>query len=289
VGKAGSKQKGQSILTIDYEDWFHVLGHGLLDPSVWEKLPVHVETDTLRLLDLLDQHSARATFFVVGWLGERTPDVLKEIIRRGHHVASHGYYHIPPNKMSEFEFRKDLLRSKEAIENATGISVLGYRAPGFGVRDCSFCYLDVLQKHGFLYDSSVFPGLFPGRGQGKVPSHPYRPDQSNPEFWEVPISAIGFGPVRLVFSGGGFLRLLPGWIVRSSATRSRRRGESVVYYLHPRDVNPDGPTVDARWWQRLRYYGGRYGLLRKLEDILSSEKLTSIEESREIMPTVGAL
>jgi len=266
------------MLTVDLEDWFHILGRHGQPAGVWDHLPSHVEADTQRLLDLFDRYGARATFFVLGWSGDRCPGILREIVRRGHCLGSHGYHHRRPDTMSESEFVADLLRSVKIIEDAAGVKVWGYRAPGFGVRDCTFPYLDVLDSHGFLYDSSVFPGLFPGRGQQGAPTHPYCPVPARPAFWEVPVSAVHVLGVPIVFAGGGSLRLLPFWFVRWAARSCAAAGLPAVYYLHPRDVCPEGPTIRTSPWRRWRYYGGRDSLRRKLESILSSGPVTSVEE-----------
>lgn len=265
-----------SILTVDYEDWFHILQADFGDPDRWDHLPIHAEEQTLRLLDLFDRYGARATFFVVGWLAERTPHILREIRRRGHSLGTHGYQHRCPNTMTEDDFRDDLLLSVAIIEKHTGIRVIGYRAPGFGIRSCSFSYLEVLMDCGFEYDSSVFPGLFPGRSQ-TAPMRPHHPALGDTRFWEIPVSAVRVLGVSVAFSGGGFLRALPGWFVNWAAKKVSAEGVPVVYYVHPRDVYLDAPTVRAGFLRNLRYYGGRTGMQAKLEGLLSNRRMTSIE------------
>ncbi len=266
------------ILTVDYEDWFHVADRALLDPETWEGLRISVEEDTLQLLDVLDEHDARATFFVVGWLAERTPDTLREVVRRGHRLGVHSYHHVPPNAMSEAEFESDIIRCVQVLEELTGVVPQGYRAPYFGVRDCSFPYLEVLSRCGLAYDSSVYAGFLPGRGQPGAPAVPHEADRRNPALWGIPISATRLCGIPIGFSGGGSLRLLPAWFVRCSCRRSHRCGIPVVYYLHPRDMNPTGPVAPTSSWRRLRYYGRRSSVRRKLETILEENRLTSVEE-----------
>lgn len=262
-----------NILTVDYEDWFHILGHDPCDPG----LSLHAEEHTLKLLDLLDRYSARATFFVVGWLALRTPSMLQEIHQRGHSIGSHGYHHRSPEEMTESEFRDDLLRSVDVIERLSGVEVRGYRAPGFGVRNCLYPYLDILRGCGFIYDSSVFPGVFPGRRAPGASPKPYHPFQDDGEFWEVPVSAIRLFGVPFAFSGGGFLRLLPSRLVGWCGRKYRKNGSPVVYYLHPRDLCPDSPTLGMSRWRRLRHYGGRHSMQRKMERLLSTSQMTSVE------------
>jgi polysaccharide deacetylase family protein (PEP-CTERM system associated) len=265
---------------VDYEDWYHVLRPEWADPEAWERQPRHVEKDTDALLDLLDRHGARATFFMVGWLAERTPETVKEILRRGHAVGSHGYAHRPPDKMDEITFRTDLRRSIDAIGTVAGEAPRGYRAPGFRVTRCPFRYRRVLREAGLRYDASAFPGLYPQRGPCPGPRGPHRlaPDGVNRgEFWEIPVSAASVLGLPIAFSGGGLLRFLPARIVRLGDHVVRRSGAPPVYYIHPRDVNPASPRVRCSPWDRLRYYGGRRSMLRKLEDILSRSSFVSIE------------
>ncbi len=266
------------ILTVDYEDWFHVADPAYTDPSRWDELPLHVGEDTHRLLDLLDEYEAHATFFVVGWLAERTPDVLREVAARGHRLALHGVHHVPPNKMSEDEFREDILHAKEILWSVAGVVPHGYRAPYFGVQDCSFSHFEVLRSCGLSYDSSIFPGVFPGRGRPGIPLRPYQTDTAEGAFWEVPVSAIRLLGVPIAFSGGGFLRLLPGWFVGRCCDAVVRSGTPVVFYMHPRDLNPHGAVVPAPAPKRLQYYAGRASLRAKLSAALGTMRLTSIEE-----------
>jgi polysaccharide deacetylase family protein (PEP-CTERM system associated) len=269
---------GADILTIDFEDWFHILDPNWRDPAVWTTLPSHAVADTRRVLRLLDRHGARATFFVLGWLAERTPDIVREIAKRGHEIASHGYLHVPPDEMSERAFRDDLRRSLEVIEGLTGNRVKGFRAPGFGIRGCSFPYFEILREHGLTYDASHFPGIYPGRRPENGGATPPCPDPRLEGLWEIPISTVRLWRYPVAFSGGGFLRHLPAWFVQWCAGRVRESGRPVVFYLHPRDLNPASPRISTTSLRKFRYYGGRKGMVAKLEAILRGRRLVSIEE-----------
>ena len=267
-----------SILTVDYEDWFHVAHPSVCDPAVWDDLPSNIEDDTHHLLDVLERHSAKATFFVVGWLAARTPDTLREIVRRGHQIGLHSYFHTPPNRMSEVEFQEDVLRCQREIAAITGVTARGYRAPYFGVRGCSFPYAEVLRRCGFSYDASVLASFLPGSGDAGAPHAPHPTDSRRPSFWEIPIPTVRIAGFPVAFSGGGFLRLLPAWFVRCSSRRVTRSGTPVVYYIHPRDLNPAGRTAPTGIVTRVRYYGGRSTTQRKLEEILRATRVVSVEE-----------
>lgn len=269
---------GADILTIDFEDWYHILDSPFAKPATWNSLVPHIETDTKLLLDFLDRFSARATFFVVGWLAERTPRLVQEVSRRGHSLGTHGYHHIPPCRMSEEEFRNDLDESIRVIEDVAGVRARGYRAPGFGVRGCCFPYLRILQEFDLEYDASQFPGFLPGRGLNGGKIRPRAPAPRSRAFSEIRVSTVTFLGIPIAFSGGGFLRLLPSWFVQMGARKVRSNGGPIVCYLHPRDLNPRSPTVPASLWNRWRYYGGRRSVCSKLESILSSGRFISIEE-----------
>lgn len=273
----GGERKHPDILTVDYEDWFHIIRRRTKESGAQEFLPLHVEEDTKRLLDLFDRHRAKATFFVLGWLAKLTPCLLRAIVARGHSLGSHGYDHVPPEQMTKSEFRDDLRRSIDAVRSVTGVSVRGYRAPGFGVRRCDFPYRQVLREFGLDYDASAFPGFFPGRGEPGLSTYPHHPDPEDQSFWEIPVSAASFLSLPVPFSGGGFLRLLPGRIIGHCARKVRAGGNPVVYYVHPRDGNPSSPQIEDWPWNRLRYYGGRKTVLPKLEEILSGRRCVSIE------------
>ena len=268
------------ILTIDYEDWFHILDPGWTDPRKWRDLPLSIENDVGELLALLDRHGAKATFFVVGWLAERTPALVREIARRGHTLASHGYHHVPPKTMAEEEFRDDLGRSIAVLEVLGGKPVRGFRAPGFGVRDCPFPYREILRECGIAYDASRFPGVFPGRSVPGASPWPARSARGDPRkaLWDVPVSTVEVLGARVAFSGGGFLRVLPNWVVQACADQVRRQGRPVVTYLHPRDLNPRSPQIPTNPWNRLRYYGGRRGVKRKVAGLLGRRRFVSVEE-----------
>ncbi len=276
--KSALSSGSPDIMTVDYEDWFHIAGSAESRTPACEKLAICAEEDTLRVLDLFDRYRARATFFLVGWLAERTPDLIREISRRGHALASHGYMHVPPETMGEEDFRDDLLRSLELIRGIAGVYPRGYRAPAFGVGRCCYPYLHVLRNAGLEYDASVFPGVYPGRRVRRGIAIPHHPIPGDSGFWEIPVSAARICSFHLGFSGGGFLRLLPAWFIRSCERKVRGQGCPVVYYVHPRDLNPHSLMVRTRAWRRWRYYGGRNGLQARLERVLETRPCVSVEE-----------
>jgi polysaccharide deacetylase family protein (PEP-CTERM system associated) len=278
---AAQASRSTAILTVDYEDWFHVKDSLLGGPGTWSSHRLTVEEDTRRLLDVLDEHGARATFFVVGWLAPRTGGTLREIVARGHRLGLHGYDHVPPDEMSQSAFRDDIRRCQDAVHDATGVIPLGYRAPFFGVQKCSYRYLEVLSSCGLIYDCSIFTGVCPGRERARC-SRDGRPECGLPAgFEEFAIPSVRVLGLPIAFSGGGFLRFLPLWFVRWSAARTASNGSPIVYYMHPRDINPAGPIVATSRLRQLRYYGGRRDLLVKIRGILSANRMVSVEDYLE--------
>jgi len=264
------------ILTVDLEDWYHVLPLSPAAAARWALVASHIEDDTLRLLEVLDRHGAHATFFVIGRVAEQAPDLIREIVRRGHSVASHGFDHVPPEAMTRDEFAWDLRRSKETIEGVIDTEVTGFRAPWFGIRGCGYPFFEILSEQGFIYDSSCFPGICPGRG---LPEARRGPKDAAPQkcVIEVTVSVVSMLTVPFAFSGGGFLRLLPFWFVKWGIHRTHEAGRPVVYYLHPRDLNPRSPVMLLSTWRRVRYYGGRRRMERKLDTLLNLNHCVSIE------------
>jgi polysaccharide deacetylase family protein (PEP-CTERM system associated) len=265
------------ILTVDFEDWFHVGVPRYRDPATWRGLPFEIERDVADLLDFLDEYGARATFFVVGWLAERAPETLQEVVRRGHELGIHSYYHIPPSAMTEKEFRRDILRCRDIVAGIAGVEARGYRAPYFGVRGCSFPYLDVLGECGFDYDSSVCPRDARERSACGAAGARREGAWSDSSVREIPVSGVPLLGGRVLYAGGGYMRLLPACLTRWGSLIATRSGAPTVYYIHPRDLNPHGRMVEVSALQRLRYYGGRASIRRKLSRILESSSATSVE------------
>jgi peptidoglycan-N-acetylglucosamine deacetylase len=258
-----------NALTFDIEDWFHLVGiRAVEDPESWTRLPTLVVERTRFILRLLEEHSTRATFFVLGWVAERYPEIVRDIAAGGHELASHGAMHVPVWKQSRQEFRDDVRRSLDAIARGTDRAVLGYRAPSFSITPGVEWAFDVLAELGFAYDASLFPG---SRGHGGYPC-PEGVHQlavpSGARLAELPMSVGRVGPVRMAYSGGGYLRLLPLAAIRRCIDRSLGAGRPVVTYLHPRDFAPDGPRVPMPLHRRFKSYVGLSTTERKLRSLL---------------------
>lgn len=268
----------EHVLTVDLEDWFHLLDEDqTATPAQWEKFPNRLERNTSVLLDLFSRHNTRATFFILGWVAEKFPKLVKSIFDAGHHIGSHSFAHPLVYKLSKKEFEKDLLRSLNRIEDITGKKITSYRAPGFSItKDCIWAF-EVLAKHGITHDSSVFPA---SRSHGGLPGFPDKPFSLIGKSWtisEFPISTADIFFKKLAFSGGGYFRLFPLWFIRRQLDRHNAEGVPVITYFHPRDFDPGQPLLKLSAVRTFKSYVGIKGALRKLEYILSRYSFTSID------------
>ena len=240
-------------LSIDLEDWFHFLDlKETTHIEQWQSFEGRVEQMTLPLLSFLDKHGQKATFFVLGWIAERYPDLVLEAARRGHDIACHSYAHALVYKMSPSEFERDLVKALECIEKACGVQARAFRAPGFSINARSLWAFDLLRKHGIEVDSSVFPAL---RSHGGFPVAPVRPffaQTAHGPLLELPISCIEIWGQRLVFSGGGYFRLCPALFVKRAFARAERLDEPVMTYFHPRDFFTNQPQLAMSAIRRFR-------------------------------------
>lgn len=243
------------IFTIDVEDWFHISD---LDNTplvgTWHEYESRVERNLRGLLDLLDGHNVKATCFFLGWVGEKFPDLVRETAARGHEVASHGYAHELVYEITPEAFRADIRRAKHILEDCFGGKVLGYRAPGFSITPQTPWAWEILAEEGYRYDSSVFasqrgfggdPDAFPEphirpSGRSNVVAMPLRP-------------ARAFGR-SLMFSGGGYLRLLPASVITFLADRLARADAPIIYYIHPREIDTQQPRLPMPFVRQFKSY-----------------------------------
>jgi polysaccharide deacetylase family protein (PEP-CTERM system associated) len=246
-----------NALTVDVEDYFHVAA---LAPSIhrdtWTSRESRVADSTRRLLDLFGEFRVRATFFVLGWVAERDPQLVKEISARGHEIACHGYSHQLVYEQSPEEFRQETIRSKSLLEDTVGARVLGYRAASYSIVRKSLWALDTLVELGFAYDSSVFPVRHDRYGIPDSERVPHRMSTpGNQSIVEWPLSTARALGIRLPVAGGGYFRLLPYWLTRwGLKSINEREQRPFIFYLHPWEVDPGQPRVSASWLSRIRHY-----------------------------------
>jgi polysaccharide deacetylase family protein (PEP-CTERM system associated) len=273
-----------NVMSIDVEDWFCVQNMaGYIDRATWDKLESRVERNTTILLDLFDRHKVEATFFILGWVAERFPDLVKEIDRRGHEVATHGYSHRMLTDLTPESFKEDLHKSLEVLAKASAQPVKGFRAPSFSVTRKTWWAVEILRKAGLTYDSSVFPiGFHPDYGIGDAPLTPHQVEGG---LLEIPMSCAVFGSRRVPCSGGGYFRLLPYPVTRRLMQTCNNQGRSVVFYLHPWEVDPGQPRVPLPKTKAFRHYNNLHRTLPRMERMLSDFRFTSV---RRLLPQLTA-
>ncbi len=244
-----------NFLSIDVEDWFHVTNYaGVIQRSDWEQLEDRLLISLRKVLDILDDCDVKATFFVLGWIAERNPELVRSIVHRGHEVASHGYEHGLLYDLGPEGFKKDLLRGLELVSSVTGTDILGYRAPSFTVtRDTEWVY-SILSEVGIRYDSSVYPLKRRRCGIPDAPLTPYDVDTPTGSVREFPIATLEIGGFRFPVGGGGYFRLFPYWVTSRAIKTLNRKGMPAVFYLHPWELDPDQPVpTGVPWRQRWKH------------------------------------
>ena len=276
-------------LSVDVEDYFHVEAfRDRIHPETWPFYPSRVVENTRRVLDLLSRHKARATFFVLGWVAERHPHIVREILAAGHEVGCHSYWHRCVWRLSAEEFRADTRRARAAIQDAGGCAVLGYRAPSFSIVDRSLWATRILAEEGFLYDSSVFPIHHDVYGMPHAPRSPFRwMDGKGHLLYEIPPTTVRLRRWNLPAAGGGYLRILPEPYTNWAIRRVRSEGRSLVIYFHPWEIDTGQPRLKGRVKSRFRHYFHLGKMESRLERILAVGHFTTLIEHLEAL--VGAI
>jgi polysaccharide deacetylase family protein (PEP-CTERM system associated) len=268
-----------NALSFDIEDWFHIVGiDALSDPASWPNLPTIVVERTRFILNLLREHNTRATFFILGWIADRYPEIVRDIAGAGHEIASHGHMHERVYTQTREQFRDDLRRSLDAISRGASAPIRGYRAPSFSITPGTEWAFDVIAEQGFTYDASLFPAK---RGHGGYPC-PEEPHSlttpSGKPLRELPMSVGRFGPARMAYSGGGYMRLLPLSLIERGIAQSNRAGRPCVTYLHPRDFASDQPRPPMPIYRRFKSYVGLSTTEGKLRALLRAHRWGTCEE-----------
>ncbi len=245
-----------NAMTVDVEDYFHVsVFDGVVPRHRWPELESRVCANTDRLLEILDSAGVHATFFVLGWVAERWPDLVRRIAALGHEVASHGYGHRLVYDQTPRGFRDDLRRAKGVLESAGAVAVFGYRAPSYSITPRSLWALDILIEEGFRYDASIFPVHHDRYGIPVSARHMYRVERECGALWEAPASTVRLATMNLPIAGGGYFRILPyAWTRWGIDRLNRVERRPAIFYLHPWEIDPDQPRLDASLLSRFRHY-----------------------------------
>ena len=266
------------ILSFDIEDWFNLLEHPSTDDITnWKNFESRVESSTIKILDLLDETNTKATFFVLGWVAENQPEIVKEMVNRGHHLGTHSYAHKVAYSQNIKDFEEDLKKSIELLEDAAGIKITSYRAPGFSVTQNNMWVYEILAKNEIYIDSSIFPAARYHGGFKNFPtSQPFKFNIDKKEIFSFPLNTKKILNMHIVYSGGGYFRLLPKKII----SKFIKNDDYVMTYFHPRDFDHEQPMMEnLSLFRRFKSYYGIKGAYEKLRAILKENDFVSIESA----------
>ena len=261
-----------NAMTVDIEDYFQVSAfEAHINRQQWDCLPHRVEHNTMRILDLFDQYAIKATFFTLGWVAERYPDLIRRIVADGHELAAHGYDHIRVSEQTPEQFRQDIRKTKQILEDIGRQSVIGYRAASYSIGAKNLWALLVLEEEGFLYSSSIYPVKHDLYGMPDAPRFMFMP-AANKQLLEIPVSTLRLWSKNIPCGGGGFFRLYPYQISKAAYhyinTVEKQPG---LFYFHPWEIDPDQPTqpglpLKTRFRHYLNLSSTENKLKRLLED-----------------------
>ncbi|MEJ2702233.1 MAG: DUF3473 domain-containing protein [Sedimentisphaerales bacterium] len=266
-----SNGKLLSCLTVDVEDWFHILDSpGVPSIERWSSLESRIERNLERMLELLDSLSVKVTLFWLGWLAERHKDLVRKCQDAGHEIASHGYAHVLAYKVGTEAFRRDIVDARVVLEDITGERVRGLRSAGFGITAKAYWAFDVIKEAGYEYDSSVFPA---SRGHGGIPGSPLRPyfiETRSGHLLEIPMSVVKILGHRTSLFGGGYLRLANKLTIRWGIDKLRAAQQPLIIYIHPRELDPEHPRLPLSLFRQFKCYVNLNTTLPKLKWLCQS-------------------
>ena len=269
-----------NAISIDVEDYFQVSGfEKAVSRKKWEQYPSRVVNNTRRLLAIFERHQVTATFFVLGWVAERFPFLVKEIYALGHEVGSHGYWHRLIYEMSPSDFRNDLIQSISVLQDITGQPITSFRAPSFSITKQSLWALDILAEEGITQDSSIFPTHHDRYGIPDASPEIHQIATTTHALWEFPMSVTKWRGLSVPTSGGGYFRLYPYRITRRLISQINETGRPLMFYLHPWEIDPQQPLVDGvPFLSRKRHRINLAKTEGKLERLLTDFKFTSMTD-----------
>jgi polysaccharide deacetylase family protein (PEP-CTERM system associated) len=260
----------KNAMTVDVEDYFQV---SAFEPYIakqqWDILPHRVERNTQRILDIFETSGIKATFFTLGWVAERYPELVRRIIKDGHELACHGYEHIRVTEQTPEQFREDVSRTKKILEALSGQEVKGYRAASYSIGAKNLWALDVLQEEGFKYSSSIYPVKHDLYGMPDAPRFMYEPID-NQDFKEIPITTVRFGSKNLPCGGGGFFRFYPYVFSKWAFNRvNNKEKQAGIFYFHPWEIDPEQPRQSGLSLKtRTRHYLNLHRMENRIERLL---------------------
>jgi len=277
--------QAKNVVSVDFEDYYHVEAFSRqVNRQEWASFPSRIERNTHQVLDVLDAAGVSATFFMLGWAAERYPQIVREIVNRGHEAACHSYWHRLIYNLTPEEFRQDTILAKDTIEQASGVAVVGYRAPSFSIVERSWWAFEILAELGFQYDSSVFPIRHDTYGIPAAPRRPFEVDTPHGSIREYPMTTFRFGSnANLPVAGGGYLRLFPFFYTRFGVSRAAAEHVPVIAYIHPWEFDADQPRITGGSMKsRIRHYTNLAETKTRFTSLLRLVPFTSF---REVMLT----
>jgi len=270
----------EHCFTVDVEEHFQVSAfEGVVHRADWDSHESRVARNVEVVLSLLERHGTKATFFVLGWVAERQPGVVRAIAQAGHEIASHGQDHKRVTHQTPEEFRDSVRRSKAVLEAQTGVPVVGFRAPSFSIVPGREWAFDVLLEEGYRYDSSLFPIRRPGGyGYPSARRHPHWIARAGGQLLELPLTTLRRGRWNLPTAGGAYFRIFPYGLTRAALADCESQGVPGMFYVHPWEVDPAQPRVPAPLGARLRHYTGLHRTHARLTRLLGEFRFTTIGE-----------
>lgn len=257
-----------NAMSVDVEDYFQVSAfENTIHRSDWDHLPKRVEANTQRILELFARHNVKATFFTLGWIAERFPQLIRDIIAGGHELASHGYGHLRATDQTRLEFRDDIVKAKHLLEDLGGKAVVGYRAPSYSISKDNLWVHDELLETGHQYSSSIYPINHDHYGIPDAPRFKYQCDSG---LWEIPITTVKVSQKNLPFGGGGYFRLYPYWLSRWGIHQlNAKERQSAVFYFHPWEIDAAQPRQNnISFKTKFRHYLCLHRMEPRLETLL---------------------
>ncbi|NOX36474.1 MAG: DUF3473 domain-containing protein [Calditrichaeota bacterium] len=273
----------KNILSFDIEDWFHPeIFDGRFPMETWERLESRVERNTDIILEFLQRKKMTATFFILGWVAERYPELVRRIAREGHEIGSHLFSHKMITKMTPEEFKEELERSLKVLNQLAEGPVIGFRAPTFSITKKTLWALPIMYRAGIRYDSSVFPILHDRYGIPDSPRKPYviyRDEQGKGGIIEFPMTTVRFLTLNFPLGGGGYFRIYPFWFSRLLMKRCEAEDIPIIFYAHPWEFDKNLPRVNLNFVGKIRHYTGIKKFLERLDRLTDAFEFTSFEKS----------
>lgn len=277
-----------NAITVDVEDYFHASAFDrVVSRASWDSMESRVVANTHRLLNLFHEHNVRGTFFILGWVADRFPSLVRDIVASDHEIASHGYHHQLVYTLTPEQFREDVHRARHTLEQIGGVPVRGYRAPSFSIVTHSLWALDVLIDEGYSYDASIFPIRHDRYGIADAPRHAHLIQRGAGAIVELPSSTVRVGGNNYPIAGGGYFRLFPYAMTKWGISQVNAEQQPVVLYIHPWEVDPEQPRLPVSKTTQFRHHVGMATTMEKLHKVVDDFSFAPV--SRVLETTASRL